>query len=249
MLNYIFVVIFIFLILLYVRKNDLGCIILWFKMQYPINYDFGANWVEKIVPHLDDPRIKKALRVGINDYLSLYPGNKKYKANTCPATYSSRDGYCMLMDRKSKNYIKQLKRDGKLPKKYILLKRKLASGECSDDDDDICTQLFYMEESMTKHLHQWKNIKYNLESYCLFGSCHSYAPTFELTLARLVEPNEEWIIKTSDIHTTVINKSKTKVFDLLYWAAFADINHYMFGDQVEEYDETMGGKRAYLDTH
>lgn len=86
---------------------------LFFKMNYPINYDFATNWKEKVVPHLDNPKIKKALKVGIDHYLSGYPGNKKYKANTCPANYSSRDGYYTLMMKKEKRYIKNLEKEGK----------------------------------------------------------------------------------------------------------------------------------------
>lgn len=95
----------------------------------------------------------------------------------------------------------------------------------------------------------WKHIKYDIESYCLMGSCHSYAPTFQLTLARLVEPEEKWMVRTSDTHTTVINESKTKVFDLLYWAALGNLDKYLFGKDVVPNDETLGGKQAYIDSH
>ena len=205
--------------------------------MYPINYDFGANWKSKIVPHLDNPKIKKALRTGINDYLLNFPGNDKYKKNTCPAKYSSNDGYCMLMDRKGEMYIEELAKNNKLPKKYLNLK----------NNKDYCMELFFMEEDIKKPLYQWKNIKYDLESYFLSGSCYSYAPTFELTLAKLVEPNEKWMVRVGENHATVINKEETKIFDLLYWAALGGrLNNYMFGDELEEIDETLGGKEAYF---
>src|SRR5437870_4235934 len=89
------------------------------NMQYPINYDFKENWKTKIVPHLDNPQVKKALRAGINDYLSGFPGNSKYKRNTCPANYSSKDGYAMLMDRKGEIYMEELLKNNKLPQKYL----------------------------------------------------------------------------------------------------------------------------------
>ena len=41
-------------------------------MNYPINYDFGANWNDKIKPFLDNPKIKRAIRKGINDYLDQF---------------------------------------------------------------------------------------------------------------------------------------------------------------------------------
>ena len=186
-------------------------------MQYPINYDFGKNWKSKIVPHLDDPRIQKSLQMGIDHYLSQFPSNDKYKENTCPANYSSRDGYAMLIDKKAKIYLDNMKKEGKLPKKYVDLKAKLYKRYRNDNSDDINLSLFYMEEEMTAHLHEWQNIKYDLESYYLSGSCHSYAPTFELALARIVEPEEKWFVRTSDKHSTVINQNETKIFDLLYW--------------------------------
>lgn len=225
-------------------------------MQYPINYDFGANWKSNIVPYLDNPIIKKAIRVGINDYLYGFPGNKKYKANTCPADYSSRDGYDMSMCRKFDIYLEKLEKEGKLPKKYVDLKIRdvkwsteivTDSSDSEEDYEDVGLMLFEMKEKMKSTLYQWKNIKYDLESYHLSGGCHSYAPTFEIALARLVEPDEKWMVRTSDKHSTVINESETKMFDFLYWGAFGELDKYMFGDECI-HDETFGGKQAYLDT-
>jgi len=149
----------------------------------------------------------------------------------------------MLMDRKSEIYMKNLEKEGKLPKEYLDLKSKPY-----DDDDHyhICS-LFEMEDEIKAPLYEWKNIKHDLESYYLSGSCHSYAPTFELTLARIVEPNEKWLVRTSAKHSTVINDKGTKVFDLLYWCYFADIHQYMFGDKPKNKDCTLGGKNAYVD--
>ena len=42
-------------------------------MSYPINYDFGINWDTRIKPHLDNPKIKKAIQKGVNDYLKNFP--------------------------------------------------------------------------------------------------------------------------------------------------------------------------------
>ena len=211
-------------------------------MKYPINYDFGLNWHSNVVPHLNNPTVKKSLQIGIDHYLSGFPGNAKYKLDTCPATYSSNDCHAMLMSRKCEIYMDTLEKQGKLPKEYMDLKAKL------DKDEDDFMLLFEMEEEITKPLYEWKNIKYDLESYYLCGSCHSYAPTFELTLARIIEPDEKWMVRTSNKHSTVINHNQTKIFDLLYWAYFGDINNYMFGDKIKKIDNTLGGKGAYLDS-
>jgi hypothetical protein len=210
-------------------------------MQYPTNYDFGANWRPKIVPYLDDSRVKKALRTGINSYLSNFPGNKKYKKNTTPANYSSKDAHCMLMDRKCKIYMEELEKSNLLPKEYIKLR-----DNCNDDDDGY--KLLEMEIKITKPLYKWENVKYDLESYYISGACHWLASTFELTLAKIIEPNEEWRVRVSDKHSTVINKAGTKVFDFLYWCSSDRLDNYVFGDELKDQDDTLGGKAAYLDS-
>ena len=213
-------------------------------MLYPVNYDFGANWKTKIVPHLDKLKVKKAVRDGVNGYLSCWDNKDRYKANTCPANYSSKDGYAMLMMRKGDLYFEQLEKEGKLPKKYVKLKNSIHD----EDDDDYHEQLFFMKQEIKESIYAWNKIKYDLESYYLSGSCHWYAPTFEWTLATLVEPKEKWTIRSSDKHTTVINKEHTKVFDLLYWANDDRLEHYVFGDPITNPDPTLGGKQAYLDS-
>lgn len=218
-------------------------------MQYPINYDF-SKWREEVVPHLDNPKILNAIRKGINDYLEGFPGNKKYKRNTCPANYSSRDYHCMLIDRKAELYMKQLEIEGKLPKKYLDLREKL--NESSDEDfdkDDICEQLMFMEQDIQAPLYKWDNIKYDIESYFLCGGAHYFAPTFELTLAKLVEPQEHWKVRSGRDHTTVINKHHTKVFDLTYWCAVSNrLENYLFGDELEDDDPTRGGRIAFMNS-
>ena len=78
----------------------------------------------------------------------------------------------------------------------------------------------------------------------------SFGRAFNLTLARLVEPQEQRVIQEGDKHTTVINKSKTKVFDILYWAAFDNrLEHHIFNDPLTgEDDPTLGGLQTFLDS-
>ena len=67
-------------------------------MNYAVNYDFGKHWDSKIKPHLDNSLLLKAIRRGINDYLSQFPNNHRYKKNTVPADYSSKDHYQILIN-------------------------------------------------------------------------------------------------------------------------------------------------------
>lgn len=219
-------------------------------MEYPLNYKFGENWQSTIVPHLDNPRVLRSLQRGIDDYMKNFPTcGKRYKKDTCPANYSSLDKYYMLMDRKCRIYIKELKKNGKLPQEYIDLKNKIKEYNSEDseeyDVDDYCFQLLCLENKITKHLYKWNNIKYDLGSYVLWGSSHSYAPTFELTLANLVLPDEKWRVRRGNRHTTVIDEKGNKVFDLIYWALDGRLENHVFGDPVRKEDPTLGGRIAY----
>ena len=210
------------------------------EILHPMNYDFGSNWNTKIKPFLDHPQIKQALRNGINGYLSLFPTRERYKVNTCPANYSSKDGYAMLMMRKDENLLEELRKANRLPQKYLALERQM--------DDDGGELFMRMQNKILRPYRQWDQIKYDLESYYLSGACHHYNPTFGLTLARLVEPAEAWRVQVSDKHTTIVNRNNTKIFDLLYWCCDGRLENYMFGDPVDVEDETMGGRKAYLDS-
>src|SRR5438094_804228 len=131
-------------------------------MKYPINYDFGKNWETKIKPFLDHPLIKKAIRKGVNDYLSNFPTKKRYKKNTPPADYSSKDAYAMIMDRKRKNLFKKLKESNKISKEYLEFKKKLSDNADSSDEDDWII-LFEMKEEILDPYFTWDKIKYDLE--------------------------------------------------------------------------------------
>lgn len=49
----------------------------------------------------------------------------------------------------------------------------------------------YIRTRILKQCVNWQVSKHNLESYYLSGSRFYWAPTFELELAKLVEPEEE----------------------------------------------------------
>lgn len=124
------------------------------------------------------------------------------------------------------------------------------SDKDNEDEDDIWIEVMEMQDTILEPYFTWEKIKCDLESYYLSGACHAYAPTFELTLARLVEPEETWRVQASNVHSTVINKDNTKVFDLLYWADHHRLNNHVFGDKINKknIDLTLGGKDAYVDS-
>jgi hypothetical protein len=219
---------------------------------FPVNYDFGANWEEKIVPLLDHPKIKNAIRRGVNTYLANFPKCKeKYVEGKVPATYSSKDWYCCtFMDRRREELFEQLRRDGEMPKKFLRLERRFNKME--EDDplyDDTSMLYMQMEDDIHSTYFGWDVTKNELASYVLSGSCFWWAPTFELALAKLVEPDEKWRVRVGKCHATVINKNNTKVFDLLYWASLnGQLENYFFGDPLEKIDPTLGGEQAFLDS-
>ncbi len=95
---------------------------------------------------------------------------------------------------------------------------------------------------------QQDRIKHALESYYLPCACHWYSPTFMLTLARLVEPTEHWAVRTGPEHTTVVNRARTRVFDLIYWGLKGRLENYLFGDTIKSHDASMGGELAFANS-
>lgn len=119
---------------------------------------------------------------------------------------------------------------------------------CDDDDEEYFPIIEDLKTDILDPYFNWSAIKYKLETYYLSGGCHSWAPTFEIELAQLVEPEEEWYVISSNKHSTVINKNGTKAFDLLYWCNEGRLENYLFNDPLEKEDPTLGGKGAYFDS-
>jgi hypothetical protein len=211
-------------------------------MEYPINYDFGKNW-NKIKHHMDNPLIKK----GVNKYLKDQGFIVKYVENTAPVKYSSRDSYVTLLDRRF-----EIIKDKKLPKKWYDIEKKFV--KACDENDGVMNEysllMFEIENEVREKYFSWENEKYNLESYDFVGACHWWAPTFCLTLAKLVEPLEDWIVRYGLNHTTVVNKEKSKVFDIAFWCIDDRLENYIFGTKLDKKgkDPTLGGKQAYIDS-
>lgn len=209
--------------------------------KYPQNYDFGKNWKTKIVPFLDHASVKIAIKKGINAYLSDYPYSKKYESNTVPASYTTSSAYIDIMERKEEILYKEHHQNGKLP--TIILVLEEYNKTANEDDYTFCI----VKDIYLRRFFTWDLVKYDIESYVLYHSCFTWAPTFELTLAKLVCPNETWKIRKGKNHCTVINIDQTKIFDLLYWTCDGRLENYLFSDDCKK-DKTLGGKQAWLDS-
>lgn len=218
------------------------------RTRYPVNYDFGLHWRDKIVPFLDHPDVLTAVSIcaisycqdnGFPSILQMYHPDKP----TILAHFTCRDHYTMIMDRKAGDYLKCIE----LPPRYLVLNEIMNNLE--DGDDGYIEEYYALREELTKPVHDWLNIKYNLETYYMAGACHWHASSVMLVLARLVEPTETWKVRSSEDHTTVINQDETRVFDLLYWASLdRRLENYLFGDNNDGNDKTLGGKDAFLNS-
>lgn len=219
--------------------------------KYPVNYDFGKYWDTKIIDLLDHPDIKDAIRKGINKYLKSRGWDGKYEKDTVPAAYTDSFYYADIMRRLDKRVYQRLIEKDKVPLELL----KLECYTNSFDDDDAIKDVYEndLHEKKHKFLNKkfpWSSKKYDMETYCVVDSSHSWAPTFELTLAKLVKPKEEWRVLKGHKHSTVINKDNTKVFDLLTWALLDNrLEEFIFDDYSSHDDPTLGGMKAYLDSN
>lgn len=161
-------------------------------MQGPINFDFGKHWEGRITPWLDDARVQQSLKQGMNQYLRDTARKKRYKSGTCPASHSMEDFYAVLMKAQEERLLEDLRAQGLLPKWYLRLEERFES--CDQDSDeneqDLAEEVMQARDSLLEPFFTWDMIKHDIESYNVVGACHWLAPTFELTLAHLVCPEE-----------------------------------------------------------
>lgn len=213
----------------------------------PTNYNFKENWYEVIVPLLNTQKVKAAIKKGIlgymnneinpdikfksyqniYDYLNNKHSNYYLNKNSSPADYSSRitdnkmEWENDLIDTLNKTHmIEPFPWDN-----YDEEKKKNTNPQLEYEK--------YREEYLDPFLEPYINNykKTHMNSYCLVGGCHWWNPTFCLTLANIVMPNEKWRPKKSDYHTTIVNSDNTKIFDILYF------------DEMDT--KSFGGNNAY----
>jgi len=189
-----------------------------------MNYDFKANWNDIILPLLSFPIVKKSIKKGINSFLKEHSSNinGKYDAKKCPAEYETSDGWFMYMEDFNEKLEKELLETGYLKQPPII--------DDNIDFDESPAYLDYIDykdnllEPFIRH-----HVRTSLRSYQFIHGCHWWNPTFSLTLAKIIYPNEKWSVKSGTYHTTIVNSTETLVFDIVYF---------------DENDDTKGGKSA-----
>ena len=188
-----------------------------------MNYDFKTNWDDVILPLLSHPLIKKSIKKGITNFIKDGQSfEEKYDCNKCPAEYSSNDGWSTYIVEFEDNLANKLIKTGFIKEDPIF------------EDDDCESQEYdeYKDKILEPFIKHHK--KTSLRAYQMFGACHWWNPTFCLTLAKIIYPNEKWNILKGDYHTTVINNDKTLIFDILYF---------------DENDDTNGGENAIKEAY
>ena len=198
-----------------------------------MNYDFKTNW-ERIRPLLKSPILQKAMRQSINAYLKCRGDTYKYSKNRLPYQYSKVDNlFCYDIEEK---VIEDLLQWGIIKEDPILTKLKENSND--DDLDEYYDSDEYAEwqESIRPiaELYIRDRLEKNYQSYCLYGGCFWYNKNFGLKLAKIVMPSVDWVVKRSNIHSTVISTDGKLVFDILYF---------------DENEADFGGRKAINDTN
>jgi hypothetical protein len=196
-----------------------------------MNYDFKANWDTIILPLLNHPKVKKSIKKGIISYIN--DGNCSedtvYECDKCPAFYQRGDGWAVYIDDYEEKLTEKLLETG------YLKKDENEPLNVDEMDKYYGSENFDLYENYKSEIIK-PFIKYHektsLRAYQMFGACHWWNPTFSLTLAKMIYPNEKWIVKRGFYHTTIVNKNESLVFDILYF---------------DENDETKGGKVSIYD--
>ena len=101
-----------------------------------------------------------------------------------------------------------------------------------NDSDNFIKYTNYKNQIIKQFIKYHENTC--LRGYQMIGACHWWNPTFSLTLAKLVYPNEKWKIKKGFHHTTIVNSNETLVFDILYF----DENEEMKGGTLALFESS-----------
>lgn len=181
-----------------------------------MNYDFENKWLTEVVPLLDLPIVKQRIRQGINDFIdsgNAWNKDTNYDENRCPASYGRSDWwFCYVLGKFRKDKGKELVREG------IMLSYK---DFCKDRDfnmkDDDCYEEYYDYQTKIFEPYVKEFERTDYRSHMVFSACHWWNPTFGITIARILFPDEKWRVVRGELHTTVVNKNMTKVFDIIYY--------------------------------
>lgn len=202
--------------------------------KVPTIYDFGANWKNNIVPHLNDPEVQEALKSGILAYLGRWGHEDKYTVDKLPYQYSSCDGIEMLFSALEERVLipkllesreltseEQVLRDEmKDLKKEELELKELEENEDPrfDDAEDKHGDKFCQFYDKIRDLYYPFEVKQKeLFAYVIYNGIHDYWEKFGLVLARKVLPEYKWDVVVEDGLCKILNKDRSINFCLMSW--------------------------------
>jgi hypothetical protein len=200
-----------------------------------MNYDFKANWDDIILPLLGLPVVKKSIKKGITNFIN--DGNCgediEYNSKICPASYGrDDDDWDTYINEYEEKLVEKLLKTGILKKDDNQPLNEDDLDEYFNESDNFIKYTNYKNQIIEPFIQYHENTC--LRSYQMKGACHWWNPTFSLTLAKLVYPNEKWRVKKGFHHTTVVNSNETLVFDILYF----DENEEMKGGALALYESS-----------
>jgi hypothetical protein len=121
------------------------------------------------------------------------------------------------------------------------------------------SKLYKLEDAIIDELSNISIQKSLIFSYIPFGFENIWAQTFSIMLAKLMFPQEEWLV-VKNIQTkinTVINKNGTKIFDICEWAKKGKLLDHLYGScvklpgaengQGDEYDDFKIAYSRYVE--
>ena len=202
-----------------------------------MNYNFKANWDQFIIPHLENPKLLRAIRRGVNAYLDNEEKVERYTNSRAPASYMSLDCFYNELEDVKEQYFYEQKENGLLDERLVKLEQQIdiyiqQNGENDDDElSNLYEQVFEIENEIFDNEYKFTkpSLKNNIISYQFYSACHWWNSTFGITLARIVQPEIKWKVQRSKKHTTVISIDRQFVFDILYY---------------DEDDVSLGGANA-----
>lgn len=224
------------------------------SVEHINNYDFASNW-KTVLELLKTKKSQTVLKFAIKEWLDSqiieYLLKKNEKLKYTDIRKKDIADFLKNID-KNNNYFKRfIYSKWKLPKDYsadcmdtgldeaeqfdfelrnLLIKYNAIETYTEDTDPETTEKIDSKYNRLTKEI--FKNYINNcIDSYQIFHSCFTYGAVINLYLARSLFPEDTWELICSDFHLVCVNKSRTRVMDILLF---------------EPLERDCGGMKAYL---
>ena len=225
------------------------------------NFNFKDNWGE-IYKRLEYHSVQCVIKSSIKKYLRETNFPLTYDKELLPCHYSQGDAWTFIVSDEEKDKLRErLTIDGTIEKDLKFPNYKKILKKCRNDKtkaDAIYDEKYekyldshqsykyetYCNEKMKPYIDEI--MKNNYKSYKLRSGCHYWNNTFSLKMANYIFPKENWEVISNHLHTTVVNKNRTKVFDILMYNENADD---FGGDEAYRYATFEGNIEQWLENN